>query len=59
MAVAAGVALTVMGAMDLLRHRIGGVVSTVMLVIEVIAIIGGIAALFLWARVREKQKRKS
>jgi uncharacterized membrane protein len=41
MGIIAGIALTIMGAMDFLRHRSGRTVATALLVIEVAAIIVG------------------
>jgi hypothetical protein len=57
MGIIAGVALTIMGAMDFLRHRSGGTMATALLVVEVVAIIVGLCALFSWARLREKRNR--
>jgi hypothetical protein len=51
-----GMALTVMGAGDILRHKTSGTVGAVLLAIELVAIVVGIVALFLWARLREKRK---
>lgn len=53
-----GLALTVMGAMDYFRHQTGGAVATVLLIIEIVALVVGVGALFAWARQREKQKRR-
>jgi len=52
--------LTIVGAMDLARRQNGGVVAEkVMLGIEILAIIAGLASLFWWARVRENNKKKT
>ena len=56
MGIIAGIALTIVGAMDFLRHRSGGTVATALLVIEVAAIMVGLGSLFSWARLREKRK---
>jgi Zn-dependent protease with chaperone function len=55
MGVIAGVALTIMGAADFVCHQSGGATATALLVIEVVAIIVGVGAIFSWARIREKR----
>ena len=55
-----GIALTIMGAMDYLRHQaVGGPAATVLLVIEIATIVLGIGAVFMWARVREVEATKT
>lgn len=58
MGVIAGVALTIMGATDFVRHQSGGATATALLVVEVVAIIVGVGAIFSWARLREKRKQE-
>jgi hypothetical protein len=55
------VAVTFMGLAEFLRHQHGWPValSTALVVIEIIAMIVGIVAIFSWARLRERQKRRS
>jgi hypothetical protein len=57
--VVAGIALTVMGAMDFLRHQDGlsSTLSTTLLVVEIIAILAGVGALLSWARLRDRRKK--
>jgi hypothetical protein len=57
-AVVAGIALTVMGVADSVRHQSGGAAATTLLVVEIVAIIVGISAIFFWARLREKRKQE-
>jgi hypothetical protein len=58
MAIRAGVALSVMGAAQFLRHQ-GGLstaLKTVLLVIEIVAIVVGLLAIFTWVRLRERER---
>ena len=57
MGVIAGVALTIMGVTDFVRRQSGGATATVLLVVEVVAIIVALCAIFSWARLREKRKQ--
>ncbi len=59
MGVVAGVALTIMGAMDFLRRQSGlsATLSSALLVVEILAIIVGVVALLSWARLRDKRKK--
>ena len=54
----AGIALTIMGAMDFLRRRSTGATATALLVVEIVAIIVGVGALLSWARLWEKQRQQ-
>jgi hypothetical protein len=51
------IALTIMGAADLLRDQAGAstAAGTGLLVVEVVAIIVGLIAVFAWARVRGRR----
>jgi hypothetical protein len=53
-----GVAITVMGTGDFLRHQSSGSFATVLLVIEIVAMIVGVGSLLFWAHLREKGKTK-
>jgi hypothetical protein len=56
MGIIAGIALSVMGVMDFLRHRSGGTTAAALLVIEAVAIVVALGALFSWAWLREKRQ---
>jgi hypothetical protein len=53
------VAVTIMGLADFLRRQNGqsSALSTVLVVLEIVAIIVALVAIFSWVRLREKHKQ--